>query len=128
MALDYIARYPVSITDETINARQWFEAVAGAPTPWDDEFCDAYLAGLRAFAPQITPALLDGDGAPWLLTLDTAQTALATSRVAAAISPQQVPPLPEGKFDWRIARAQSQLDDFTNTLRLRQHLLEELPA
>ncbi len=128
MALDYIARYPISLTDDAIGARQWFEAVAGAPTPWDDEFSDAYLAGLRAFVPHITPALLDGDGVPWLLTLDAAQTALAPSRVAGAITPHKVPPLPEGKGDWRINRAQAQLDDFINTLRLRQRLLEEIPG
>jgi len=127
-ARDYIARYPVNITDERISARQWFEAINSAPTPWDDEFSDAYLAGLRAFVPQITPELLDGTGVPWLQTLSGAQVALAPSRVDAALTPYQVPPPPKGKFDWQINSAQIQLDEFINTLRLRRRLLEEIPA
>lgn len=131
MALDYIARYPVSMTDDDTNERQWLEAIVGAPTPWNDEFSDAYLNGLRAFAPQITPALLDNKthaATPWLATLDAAETALAPTRVATAWEPLRIPPLPEGTFDWRLTSAQRQLDDFTNVLRLRHHLLEEIPG
>ena len=131
MALDYMVRYPINMTDDAANERQWLEAVVGAPTPWDDEFSDAYLSGLRAFAPQITPALLENKthpATPWLATLDAAQTALMPARVAAMLDPLHVPPLPEKTIDWQIISAQTQLDGFTSTLQLRHQLLQEIPA
>jgi len=118
-------------TSDHLRKRQWEEAVNGAPTPWDDEFSDAYLTGLRAFTARLTPDLLENPqrpAAPWLETLEVAETALAPSRVAAAGVSYPLALVEEGKHSWRLISAQRQLDDFTNTLRLRQHLLEEIPG
>ncbi len=136
MALDALTCGPVTNASENasevLNRRQWLEAVVGAPAPWDEEFSATYLAGLRAFVPQITPELLNSKTSnpfsTWLATLQAAQTALASTSIAVALAPLRLPTQPVGKFDWQSSNAQSKLDDFTNILQLRQRVQEEIPG
>ncbi|HLY30783.1 MAG TPA: DUF5691 domain-containing protein [Ktedonobacterales bacterium] len=129
LALDMLRRHPLT-ADDSSGAQQWNEAVNSVLAPWDDEFSQAYLAGLYAFAGQLTAELL-AQGAtpvvPWLETLAVAQVALAPSCVGSATRPFDLPPMPEGKLNWQLNYAHRQLGDFTNTMRLRQRLIEELP-
>ncbi len=128
-AFDMLARYPIKASSSQ-QAQQWEEAIRAMPQPWDEEFSRAYLDGLRTFASSLTPGMYQSKTkvvAPWVETLTVAQTALAISSIAEATQSFEFAHLEEGKFDWRVNYAHTQLKDFTNTMRLRQQLYDELP-
>jgi hypothetical protein len=129
IAFDLLVNTPPHF-ENNVQSNQWEEAIVNAPAPWDDEFSRVYLDGLRTFASSLTPGMYQSKTkvvAPWVETLTVAQTALAISRIAEATQSFEFTHLEEGKFDWRVNYAHAQLKDFTNTMRLRQRLYDELP-
>ncbi|MGH2494577.1 MAG: DUF5691 domain-containing protein [Ktedonobacteraceae bacterium] len=106
-----------------LEGADWDELLAGVPTPWSNEFGDVYLQTLRQHIASLE--LNKKNYYPysdsWFNSLETAATRLPSSCFEAVLT---VWPLPEGD-SWQHEQWREQLQEFTNTLRIRQRLLEE---
>ena len=99
------------------------EALAMLPRPWSTHLTRAYLAGLRAFAASLTKESTSAD--PWDDTLHTAARAIPPECFAEALEPIDLPP---DNRQYQIAGFRRELDFFTDAIRLRQCIHEEIPA
>ncbi|HET8626418.1 MAG TPA: DUF5691 domain-containing protein [Thermomicrobiales bacterium] len=106
----------------------WGEVVDALPRPWNAFFSDAYLTGLRAYVRQLDRvAHVPADS--WKTTLPTAAVALAPSCFARALDDWEMPDT-GGKspnVQWNLRQWRSDLDRFSETIRLRQRLMKEIP-
>ena len=103
----------------------WDDLLAELPIPWSGEFSEAYLRTLRNHV-----ASLQTGGKnyypysdPWYNSLERAALGLPASCFAAAVTPWA---LPNVANDWQIEQWRQQLQVFTETLRTRQRLIEEI--
>ena len=104
---------------------EWDDLLAELPIPWSGEFGGAYLRTLRNHV-----ASLQTGGKnyypysdPWYNSLERAALDLPASCFAAAVTPWA---LPNVANDWQIEQWRQQLQVFTETLRTRQRLIEEI--
>jgi len=101
----------------------WKDLLSGLPSPWSSEFSNTYLQTLRSHIASLKLGsknyypYMDA----WFETLETAATQLPPACFAAALATW---PLPEDE-SWQHQQWHEQLQTFTNTLRIRQRLLEE---
>ena len=132
-AEDLFARMPAAeaerraveiISDPERGNAELNEVLRALPAPWSEQFGEAYLRGLRARIAALTFRREDL-ASPWLYSLDEAAAALPPGCFARALQPWDVPgESPNLTRDhW-----QRQIESFTETLRLRQRLMEEIPA
>ncbi len=101
----------------------WETFLAELPVPWSSEFSESYLEMLRQHIASLTLNIRNyyPYSDPWFGSLETAATRLPPACFAAALARW---PLPEDD-GWQHQQWQEQLQAFTNTLRVRQRLLEE---
>ena len=102
----------------------WKDLLTGLPIPWSNEFGEAYLQALRS---HIASLKLDKKNYYpyldwWFGSLEAAATGLPFSCFARAL---EAWPLPEESC-WQYDQWRDQLQEFTETLRIRQRLHEEL--
>ena len=101
----------------------WVNFLADLPIPWSSEFSDSYLHMLRQHIASLTLSKRNyyPSSDPWLSSLETAATRLSPACFTVALAAW---PLPEDD-GWQHQQWHEQLQTFTNTLRIRQRLLEE---
>ncbi len=102
----------------------WEALLSEVPTPWSSEFGDTYLQTLRQYVALLKLSTKNyyPSSDSWFSSLETASTQLPSSCFTAAL---EVWLLAEGN-DWQTEQWLQQLQEFTETLRLRQRLLEEI--
>ena len=101
----------------------WETFLSELPAPWSSEFSESYLHMLRQHVASLTLNIRNyyPYSDPWFSSLETAATQLPSVCFTAALAAW---PLPEDD-GWQRQQWQEQLQAFTNTLRIRQRLLEE---
>lgn len=106
-----------------LEGADWDSLLAEVPAPWSNEFGDVYLQALQRHigSLELTKKNYYPYSDSWFNSLETAATRLPASCFEAALV---VWPLPEGD-SWQHQQWREQLQEFTNTLRIRQRLHEE---
>ncbi len=101
----------------------WESFLTELPVPWSSEFSENYLHMLRQHVASLTLNIRNyyPYSDPWFSSLETAATRIPSTCFTAALAAW---PLPEDD-GWQRQQWQEQLQAFTNTLRIRQRLLEE---
>ncbi len=100
------------------------ETLKVVPLPWSGSFGTAYLQAARRYAASLADSKKPDASSPWLDTLEHAATALPLACLPQALEPW---PLPEPN-NWYLQHWTDAIDTFSETLRLRQRLAEEIPA
>jgi hypothetical protein len=93
------------------------------PVLWSSQFGAAYLQQLRSYTATLAGRKPDYSDA-WLETLEHAATALPLACLSQALEPWQL----TEPDNWYLQRWNDEIETFTETLRLRQRLAEEIPA
>lgn len=101
----------------------WENFLTDLPVPWSSEFSESYLQMLRQHVASLTLNIRNyyPYSDPWFSSLETAATRLPPACFTEALATW---PLPEDD-GWQHQQWHEQLQAFTNTLRIRQRLLEE---
>jgi hypothetical protein len=114
---------PMMLNAVLLENADWDALLDEVPAPWSSEFGEAYLQTLRQHVASLELGKKNyypySDS--WFNSLETAATRLPSSCFAAAL---ETWPLPETD-GWQYQQWHEQLQTFTNTLRIRQRLLEE---
>lgn len=95
--------------------------LSALPHPWSVDISAAYLSQLRQFVGTLTPKTTDF--APWDDTLEYAALGLPPQCFASALEPFALPE----RSAWYLREFVRKLDIFTEAIRLRQRLIEEIP-
>ena len=101
------------------------EALEALPTPWSVELGSRYLAAIRDHVSKIAPPL-GGVPDPWLRSLESARSGLPPGCFDRALEPWALPEPRPG--DWQLGIWHQQVERFTETIRVRRRLMEELPV
>jgi len=102
----------------------WEDLLSVLPTPWSEEFGDIYLAELQNYLGKIA-----GEAQisyPWLTSVTIATTALPPACFAAALETWILPESSKANTRWHVQRWHEQINTFTEALRIRQRLIEEI--
>ncbi len=102
----------------------WEDLLSALPTPWSKEFGDVYLAELRNYLGKI--AVEVQNSYRWLTSVTIATTALPPACFAAALETWILPESSNTHTRWHIQRWHEQINTFTEALRIRQRLIEEI--
>jgi hypothetical protein len=100
------------------------ETLKMLPQPWSVAFGAAYLQAARRYLATLAGSKKPDASNPWLNTLECAATALPLACLPQALEPW---PLPEPD-NWYLQRWLDEVETFTETLRQRQRLAEEIPV
>jgi len=105
------------------DSADWESFLTDLPVHWSSEFSESYLQTLRQHVAALTLNKKNyyPYSDPWFNSLETAATRLPPACFTAALATW---PLPE-EDSWQHQQWHEQLQAFTNTLRIRQRLLEE---
>ena len=98
------------------------EELEPLPIPWTTEIGKAYLRGLYACCKRLTKT--SRQVVAYAETLDRAAHALPQACFAAALEPVD---LPDDNPHWAIRQLRQQLDEMSETIRLRARLSEAIP-
>jgi hypothetical protein len=110
----------------------WSSAIAELPRPWSKDFGDNYLENLRAYIGSLTITTRSYPyNDPWYQSLEVAAMALPPACFAAALEPAIVLKAEEddkttNNLSWQIQYWNTELTKFSEVLRIRQHLIEEM--
>jgi len=102
----------------------WEDLLSALPTPWSKEFGDTYLAALRNYLAKIADEAQISY--PWLTSITIATTALPPACFAAALETWILPESSKANTRWHVQRWHEQINTFTEALRIRQRLIEEI--
>jgi hypothetical protein len=102
----------------------WEDLLSALPTPWSKEFGDVYLAALRNYLGKI--AVEVQNSYRWLTSVTIAATALPPACFAATLEKWILPESSNAHTRWHIQRWHEQINTFTEALRIRQRLIEEI--
>ncbi len=97
------------------------EGLSLLPRPWSDAVADAYLASLRDFTQNLQPDATSVE--PWGATLAPALVGLPYSRFPHALESFTFPT----KKTWQITQFEQSLKAFAAGIRLRAHIIQEIP-
>ena len=95
------------------------------PAPWSQAFGDAYLQGFRRY---IATQSFKNWQDPWLSSLAYASMALPPACFARALEPLHLPEASDTHTASVISYWSNLIETFTETLRIRQRLQEEIPV
>lgn len=108
----------------------WSSAIAELPRPWSKEFGDNYLSKLREYIGSLTITTRSYPyNDPWYQSLEVAAMALPSACFAAALEPAIVVKAEEddkANISWQIQYWTTELTKFSEVLRIRQRLMEEI--
>ncbi len=114
---------PMMLNAALLENADWDDLLDEVPAPWSSEFGGAYLRTLRQHIASLELSKKNyypySDS--WFNSLETAATRLPSSCLTTVLDTW---PLPEAD-SWQYQQWHEQLQTFTNTLRIRQRLLEE---
>lgn len=102
----------------------WEDLLSALPRPWNKEFGDTYLAALRNYLGKIADEVQFSY--PWLTSITIATRALPPACFAAALETWILPESSKAHTRWHIQRWHEQINTFTESLRIRQRLIEEI--
>jgi len=102
----------------------WEDLLLALATPWSKEFGDVYLAELRNYLDKIADEVQNSYR--WLTSVTIATTALPPACFAAALEKWILPESSNAHTRWHIQRWHEQISTFTEALRIRQRLIEEI--
>jgi hypothetical protein len=107
----------------------WDQALLALPTPWSEHFAFAYLHTLRTYIATFKPEtryspFYDS----WYQSLSTAATAMPATCFSAALLDwtMPVPEAEEQKTVWQFDYWRQELKKFTDAIRIRQTIHEEI--
>jgi hypothetical protein len=107
--------------------KEWEQALAVLPKPWSPEFGDIYLQELRKYISSINP---EKSNSPyydsWYRSLSTAILALPPACFARTLEPWTIADADDDKTNWQIEYWHIQLNAFSEAIRLRQRIIEEI--
>jgi Family of unknown function (DUF5691) len=113
------------LADPTQADAQLDDILNALPAPWSQQFGEAYLHGLRN---HIATQSFKNWQDPWLSSLAHASTALPAACFAHALEPLPLPEPSDTRTASVISYWRNLIETFTETLRIRQRILEEIPA
>ncbi len=102
----------------------WEDLLLALATPWSKEFGDAYLAELRNYLDKVANEAQVSY--PWLTSVTIATTALPPACFAAALEAWTFPESGKANTRWHVQRWHEKINTFTEALRIRQRLIEEI--
>jgi len=102
----------------------WEDLLSALPTPWSKAFGDTYLAALRNYLGKLADGVQISHS--WLTSSTIATTALPPACFAAALETWILPESGKANTRWHIQRWHEQINTFTEALRIRQRVIEEI--
>jgi len=100
---------------------RWIEMSKALKKPWSKSFGDAYLQALRTMARSLTHNRTMNQN-HWSTALSTAATALPVACFDTALEPWIIPE----SISWQSHYCQQQIDLFSEKIRIRKQLIEEI--